>query len=135
LELSRFASQIDKGESIRIFPLSNWTELDDWLYLYTGGIRIAPLYFAKEREAVIRDGSIVLIYSQHQLSFDEKSLKLKWRLRSLGCVPSTGAIRSDADSVQKIIEEMISFRRSFSHTAPHLHLLGFGNFARRRRYQ
>ncbi len=107
-----FNSRIDKGESIRIFPLSNWTELDVWLYIYTEKIPIVPLYFAKEREAVIREGSIVLIYSQDQLRFGEQSRKLKCRMRSLGCVPCTGAIRSDADSVPKIIEEMISFRRS-----------------------
>jgi sulfate adenylyltransferase subunit 2 len=107
-----FNSRINKGESIRIFPLSNWTELDVWLYLFVEKIPIVPLYFAKEREAVIRDGSIVLIYSQDQLRFGEKSLKLKCRMRSLGCVPCTGAIRSEADTVPKIIEEMISFRRS-----------------------
>jgi sulfate adenylyltransferase subunit 2 len=107
-----FNSRIDKGESIRIFPLSNWTELDVWLYIYTENIPIVPLYFAREREAVIRNGSIVLIYSQDQLKFGEKSQKLKCRMRSLGCVPCTGAIRSEADTVPKIIEEMISFRRS-----------------------
>jgi len=107
-----FNSRIDKGESIRIFPLSNWTELDVWLYIHTEKIPIVPLYFAKEREAVIRDGSIVLIYSQEQLRPGEKSQKIECRMRSLGCVPCTGAIRSDADTVPKIIEEMISFRRS-----------------------
>jgi sulfate adenylyltransferase subunit 2 len=107
-----FNSRIDKGESIRIFPLSNWTELDVWLYIHTEKIPIVPLYFAKEREAVIREDSIVLIYSQEQLRLGEKSEKLNCRMRSLGCVPCTGAIRSDADTVPKIIEEMISFRRS-----------------------
>jgi sulfate adenylyltransferase subunit 2 len=107
-----FNSKIDKGESIRIFPLSNWTELDVWLYLYTENIPIVPLYFAKERRAVVRDGSIVLIYPQDQLRPGEKVQSIKCRMRSLGCVPCTGAIRSDADTVPKIIEEMISFRRS-----------------------
>ncbi len=107
-----FNSRIDKGESIRIFPLSNWTELDVWLYIHTEKIPIVPLYFAKEREAVVRDGSIVLIYSEDQLRPGEKSRKIKCRMRSLGCVPCTGAIPSDADTVPKIIEEMISFRRS-----------------------
>lgn len=107
-----FNSRIDKGESIRIFPLSNWTELDVWLYIYTEKIPIVPLYFAKEREAVIRDGSIVLIYSQDQLRSGERSQTIKCRMRSLGCAPCTGAIRSEADTVPKIIEEMISFRRS-----------------------
>jgi sulfate adenylyltransferase subunit 2 len=107
-----FNSKIDKGESIRIFPLSNWTELDVWLYIYTENIPIVPLYFAKERRAVVRDGSIVLIYPHDQLRPEEKVQSIKCRMRSLGCVPCTGAIRSDADTVPKIIEEMISFRRS-----------------------
>jgi len=107
-----FNSKIDKGESIRIFPLSNWTELDVWLYIYTENIPIVPLYFAKERQAVVRDGSIVLIYPNDQLHPGEKPQSIKCRMRSLGCVPCTGAIRSDADTVPKIIEEMISFRRS-----------------------
>jgi len=107
-----FNSKIDKGESIRIFPLSNWTELDVWLYIHTEKIPIVPLYFAREREAVLRDGSIVLIYSKDQLRLGEKSQLMKCRMRSLGCVPCTGAIRSEADTVPKIIEEMISFRRS-----------------------
>jgi len=107
-----FNSRIDKGESIRIFPLSNWTELDVWLYIHTEKIPIVPLYFAREREAVVRDGSIVLIYSKDNLQLGEKSRSIKCRMRSLGCVPCTGAIRSEADTVPKIIEEMISFRRS-----------------------
>jgi sulfate adenylyltransferase subunit 2 len=107
-----FNSKIDKGESIRIFPLSNWTELDVWLYIHMEKIPIVPLYFAWEREAVVRDGSIVLIYSKDQLQLGEKSQFIKCRMRSLGCVPCTGAIRSEADTVPRIIEEMISFRRS-----------------------
>jgi sulfate adenylyltransferase subunit 2 len=107
-----FNSRIDKGESIRIFPLSNWTELDVWLYIHTESIPIVPLYFAREREAVVRNGSIVLIYSRDQLLPGERSQLLRCRMRSLGCVPCTGAIRSEADTVPKIIEEMISFRRS-----------------------
>jgi sulfate adenylyltransferase subunit 2 len=107
-----FNSKIDKGESIRIFPLSNWTELDVWLYIYTENIPIVSLYFAKERQAVVRDGSIVLIYPQDRLRPGEKVQSIRCRMRSLGCVPCTGAIRSDADTVPKIIEEMISFRRS-----------------------
>jgi sulfate adenylyltransferase subunit 2 len=107
-----FNSRIDKGESIRIFPLSNWTELDVWLYIQTEHIPIVPLYFAREREAVVRGGAIVLIYSENQLHSGEKSQLVQCRMRSLGCVPCTGAIRSDADTVPKIIEEMISFRRS-----------------------
>jgi sulfate adenylyltransferase subunit 2 len=107
-----FNSRINKGESIRIFPLSNWTELDVWLYINTENIPIVPLYLAREREAVVRGGSIVVIYSKDQLLPGEKSRPIKCRMRSLGCVPCTGAIRSEADTVPKIIEEMVSFRRS-----------------------
>jgi sulfate adenylyltransferase subunit 2 len=105
-------SRIDKAESIRVFPLSNWTELDVWLYIHVEKIPIVPLYYAREREVVERNGSIVLIYSQEQLLPGEKTKLVSCRMRSLGCVPCTGAIRSEADTVPKIIEEMISFRRS-----------------------
>src|SRR5438477_1624394 len=107
-----FNSRIDKAESIRVFPLSNWTELDIWLYIHAEKIPIVPLYYAREREAVLRNGSIVLIYSHDQLLPGEKTEFVKCRMRSLGCMPCTGAIRSQADTVPKIIEEMISFRRS-----------------------
>ncbi len=107
-----FNSRINKGESIRVFPLSNWTELDVWLYIQAENIPIVPLYFAKEREVVLRNGSIVLIHNRHELLPGEKSQLLKCRMRSLGCVPCTGAIRSEAASVAEIIAEMISFRRS-----------------------
>jgi sulfate adenylyltransferase subunit 2 len=107
-----FNSRIDKGESIRVFPLSNWTELDIWLYIQAEQIPIVPLYYAREREVVERNGSLVLIYSNEQLLPGERTKLVKSRMRSLGCVPCTGAIRSDADSVPKIIEEMIFFRRS-----------------------
>jgi len=105
-------SRIDKSESIRVFPLSNWTELDVWLYIYAENIPIVPLYYAREREVVERNGSIVLIYSRDQLLPGEKTKLLSCRMRSLGCVPCTGAIRSEADTVPKIIGEMLSFRRS-----------------------
>ena len=101
-----------KGESIRVFPLSNWTELDVWLYIHEERIPIVPLYFAKEREAVVRGNSIVLTQTGVRLLPGEKPQMIKCRMRSLGCVPCTGGIRSDADTVPKIIQEMISFRRS-----------------------
>ena len=107
-----FNSRIDKGESIRVFPLSNWTELDIWLYIHAESIPIVPLYYAREREVVERNGSLILIYSKEQLLPGEKTKFVKCRMRSLGCMPCTGAIRSDAESVPQIIEEMISFRRS-----------------------
>jgi sulfate adenylyltransferase subunit 2 len=105
-------SRIDKGESIRVFPLSNWTELDVWLYIHAERIPIVPLYYASEREVVERSGALVLIYSQGQLLPGERTKYVRCRMRSLGCVPCTGAIRSEADTVPKIIEEMLSFRRS-----------------------
>src|SRR5437763_8184226 len=107
-----YNSRHQQGESIRVFPLSNWTELDIWLYIHAENIPVVPLYYAKERQAVVRNGSIVLIYSPDELLPGEKVQWIKCRMRSLGCVPCTGAIRSEADTVPKIIEEMISFRRS-----------------------
>jgi sulfate adenylyltransferase subunit 2 len=107
-----FNSRIDKGESIRVFPLSNWTELDVWLYIHAEKIPIVPLYFAREREVVERGGSLVVIYSKEQLLRGEKTKFLNCRMRSLGCVSCTGAIPSEADTIPKIIAEMISFRRS-----------------------
>jgi sulfate adenylyltransferase subunit 2 len=101
-----------KGESIRVFPLSNWSELDVWLYIHQEKIPIVPLYFAKEREVVVRGNSILLLDSGVQLLPGEKPQIVKCRMRSLGCAPCTGAILSAADSVPKIIDEMVSFRRS-----------------------
>lgn len=105
-------SRIDAGESIRVFPLSNWTELDIWLYIHRENIPIVPLYFARQRRVVLRGPAIVVLHSDDQLLPGEKPQHIQCRMRSLGCVPCTGAIRSDANSVPKIIEEMISFRRS-----------------------
>jgi sulfate adenylyltransferase subunit 2 len=107
-----FNSRINKGESIRVFPLSNWTELDVWLYNQKENIPIVPLYFARERRVVIRGGAVVLIHSDEELQAGEQPQLLQCRMRSLGCVPCTGAIRSQADTLPKIIEEMFSFRRS-----------------------
>ncbi|HEX8837457.1 MAG TPA: sulfate adenylyltransferase subunit CysD [Candidatus Acidoferrum sp.] len=107
-----FNSRIEKSESIRVFPLSNWTELDVWLYIHAENIPIVPLYYARERQTVVRNGTILLIYSPDELLPGEKVQWINCRMRSLGCIPCTGAIRSDADTVPKIINEMISFRRS-----------------------
>src|SRR6201997_3812645 len=84
-----FNSRIDKGESIRVFPLSNWTELDIWLYIQAENIPIVPLYYARERSAVLRNGAIVLIHSRDQLLAGEKPRPVMCRMRSLGCVPCT----------------------------------------------
>jgi len=107
-----FNSRIDKGESIRVFPLSSWTELDIWLYIHAENIPIVPLYFACEHEVVIRGGSIIVRYPGDHLLPGEQTQTVQCRMRSLGCAPCTGAIRSAADTVPKIIEEMVSFRRS-----------------------
>jgi sulfate adenylyltransferase subunit 2 len=107
-----FNSRINKGESIRVFPLSNWTEMDVWLYIHMENIPIVPLYFARERRAVLRGNSIVIVHSDDDLLPGEKPEMVKCRMRSLGCVPCTGAIRSDADTVPKIIVEAFAFRRS-----------------------
>jgi sulfate adenylyltransferase subunit 2 len=107
-----FNGRHDKGESIRVFPLSNWTELDIWLYIHADNIPIVPLYFAKEREAVQRGESILLLQTGVRLLPGERPRTIKCRMRSLGCVPCTGAIQSDADTVPKIIEEMLAFRKS-----------------------
>ncbi len=107
-----FNGRHNKGESIRVFPLSNWTELDIWRYIEAENIPIVPLYFAKERDAVQRGDSILLLQTGVRLLPGERPRTVKCRMRSLGCVPCTGAIRSDADTVPKIIEEMLAFRKS-----------------------
>ena len=107
-----FNGRHDRGESIRIFPLSNWTELDIWLYIQAEKIPLVPLYFARERQAVKRGNSILLLQSGVRLLPGERPQTIKCRMRSLGCVPCTGAIESDADTVAGIIEEMLAFRKS-----------------------
>ena len=109
---SLYNSRLRKGESIRVFPVSNWTELDIWLYLYAEQIPIVPLYFAEERLVVNRGGTLTLVDETTRLLPHERPEIMKVRMRSLGCSPCTGAIRSDADTLPKIIEELISFRRS-----------------------
>jgi sulfate adenylyltransferase subunit 2 len=109
---SLYNSRLRKGESIRVFPLSNWTELDIWLYLHAEKIPIVPLYFAKERPIVMRGGALTFVHEGMKLFPGEKVEQIKVRMRSLGCAPCTGAMRSDADTLPKIIEELISFRRS-----------------------
>lgn len=107
-----YNSRLRKGESIRVFPLSNWTELDIWLYLYAEKIPIVPLYFAQERPLVVRGGQMTLYYDGMKLMPNEELRTEKVRMRSLGCMPCTGAIRSEADTLPKIIEELLTFRRS-----------------------
>ena len=107
-----FNARIDKGESIRVFPLSNWTELDVWQYIHLENIPIVPLYFAKDRPMVVRGETLLPVEHDPPLLPGEKPQMVRCRMRSLGCTYCTGAIRSDADTVPKIIEEMMLFRRS-----------------------
>ena len=108
-----YNSRIDPGESLRVFPLSNWTELDVWQYIHVENIPIVPMYFAKEREMLVRGESLIPLEQPFiPLRPGEQPQMVRCRMRSLGCSPCTGAIRADADTVPKIIEELISFRRS-----------------------
>ncbi len=110
---SLYNGRIDPGESLRIFPLSNLTEMDVWQYIHVENIPIVPMYFAKDREMLVRGDSLIpLEQSFVPLLPGERPQMVRCRMRSLGCSPCTGAIRSDADTVPKIIEELVSFRRS-----------------------
>jgi sulfate adenylyltransferase subunit 2 len=109
---SLYNSRLRKGESIRVFPLSNWTELDIWLYIHAEQIPIVPLYFSAKRDVIKRGNSLILAYENTPMLPDERVEQVNCRMRSLGCMPCTGAIRSDATSVPQIIEELLSFRRS-----------------------
>jgi len=102
-----YNAKINKGESIRVFPLSNWTELDVWQYIYKENIPIVPMYFAKEREMVVRDEMLIPLDGPIPLKKGEKPEKVMCRFRTLGCYPCTGAIRSAAKTVPEIIEEMM----------------------------
>ncbi|MCA3574265.1 MAG: sulfate adenylyltransferase subunit CysD [Aestuariivirga sp.] len=98
----------NKGESIRVFPLSNWTELDIWQYIHREGIEIVPLYFAAERPVVERDGQLIMVDDERmRLNPGEQPQMRKIRFRTLGCYPLTGAIESDATSLLDIVEEML----------------------------
>jgi sulfate adenylyltransferase subunit 2 len=100
--------RIQRGESIRVFPLSNWTELDIWQYIYLEKIPVVPLYFARERPVVERDGTLIMVDDERmQLRDREAPEYKKVRFRTLGCYPLTGAIPSNADTVPAIIQEML----------------------------
>jgi sulfate adenylyltransferase subunit 2 len=110
---SIYNSRIGPGESIRVFPLSNWTELDVWHYIHLENIPIVPLYLAKPRPMLVRGESLIPVEQPFvPMIPGEQPKMVRCRMRSLGCSPCTGAIRSDADTVPKIIEELISVRRS-----------------------
>jgi sulfate adenylyltransferase subunit 2 len=98
----------NKGESFRVFPMSNWTELDVWQYIYLENIPIVPLYLAKERPVVERDGTLIMVDDDRMpLAAGEKPMMKKVRFRTLGCYPLTGAIESEADTLPAIIQEML----------------------------
>lgn len=108
-----YNTRVNKGESIRVFPLSNWTELDVWMYVLRERIDVVPLYFAKERPVVRRNGTWIMV-DDDRLPLDpgESPQMKRVRFRTLGCYPLTGAIESDADTVEKIVEEMMLARQS-----------------------
>jgi len=107
-----YNSRVDKDESIRVFPLSSWTELDVWRYIHQENIPVVPMYFAKLRPMVVRGETLIPVEHGIPLLPGEKPQMVMCRMRSLGCTYCTGAIRSEADTLPKIIEEMIQFRRS-----------------------
>ena len=103
-----YNTRIAPGESVRVFPLSNWTELDVWLYIYREGIPVPSLYFAEERPVVERDGALLMVDDERlPLREGETPRMRRVRFRTLGCYPLTGAIESDADTLEKIIAEML----------------------------
>jgi len=108
-----FNTKKSPGESIRVFPLSNWTEIDIWQYIYQEYIPVVPLYFAKKRPIVIRDGMILMVDdSRFRLLPDEEILEKVIRFRTLGCYPLSGAIESTATNLPEIILEIINTRSS-----------------------
>jgi len=108
-----YNARMRKGESIRVFPLSNWTELDVWQYIYAENIPIVPLYYAKERPVVMRDGQLIMVDDDRMpLEPGETPQMRRVRFRTLGCYPLTGAIESDAATLPAIIQEMLLTRVS-----------------------
>ncbi len=103
-----FNTRVDKGESIRVFPLSNWTELDIWQYIYLENIDIVPLYYADVRPVVDRDGMLIMVDDERMpLRPEETPIMKSVRFRTLGCYPLTGAVESQADTLEEIIQEML----------------------------
>ena len=112
-----YNGKVKKGESIRVFPLSNWTELDIWQYIYLEQIPIVPLYFAAEREVIEKNGTLIMIDDDRILEHlsDEEKARIEKRMvrfRTLGCYPLTGAVESTATSLPEIIQEMLLTRTS-----------------------
>jgi sulfate adenylyltransferase subunit 2 len=108
-----YNARVHKGESIRVFPLSNWTELDIWQYIRLENIPIVPLYFAKERLIVQDNGNLIMVDDDRMpRQLADKATMRKVRFRTLGCYPLTGAVESDADTIEKIVEEMMTITKS-----------------------
>lgn len=108
-----FNTKKKKGESIRVFPLSNWTELDVWQYIYKENIPIVPLYFSDKRPVVERDGVLILVDDERlPLKKDEKPILKNVRFRTLGCYPLTGAVESNSKTLPEIIQEMLITKTS-----------------------
>jgi sulfate adenylyltransferase subunit 2 len=108
-----YNARIHKGESIRVFPLSNWTELDIWQYVRLENIPIVPLYYAKERPIVEYNGAMILVDDDRMPPELAKTARMKKiRFRTLGCYPLTGAVESEADTIEKIVEEMMTATKS-----------------------
>jgi sulfate adenylyltransferase subunit 2 len=108
-----FNTRINQGESIRVFPMSNWTELDVWLYIWKHGLPVVPLYLAKPRPVVERGGTLIMV-DDHRMPLEpgEKPRMLSVRFRTLGCYPLSGAVESEADTLDKVIEEMLRAKTS-----------------------
>jgi len=109
---SLYNSTHNKGESIRVFPISNWTELDVWHYIYSEKIPIVPLYLSSEREVIKRDGMLVLHDERFPLREGESVEKRMVRFRTLGCLPCTGAVESEATTLDEVIAEIMTARQS-----------------------
>ena len=108
-----YNGKVNKGESIRVFPLSNWTELDIWQYIYLEGIEIVPLYLSQERPVVERDGTLIMVDDDRMpIGEDEQVQMKKVRFRTLGCYPLTGAVESEAATLPEIIQEMLLTKTS-----------------------
>ena len=108
-----YNTRIKKGESVRVFPISNWTELDIWLYIYREKIPVVPLYLAAERPVVERDGGLIMVDDERMpLHLGEVPMLKKVRFRTLGCYPLTGAFESEADTLEAVIAEMLIARTS-----------------------
>lgn len=104
-----YNTKINKGESMRVFPISNWTEADIWQYIRRENIEIVPLYFAKERPVVYRDGNIIMVDDDRMKLRDGEQIEMKKvRFRTLGCYPLTGGVESEADTLDAIIDETLS---------------------------